>query len=95
MQLSIHEVSKLLNLPVSTLQRWIRQGKIPVYNFEGEHVFLEKDLKKWAQSHNIVFTSEPNNCAPEDRSRMCNLALSMKKGAGVAWSRRTRCLQRP
>jgi len=80
MQLTIHEVSKLLNLPVGTLERWIRQGKIPVYSFEGEYLFLEKDLKKWARSHNIVFASESNDCTSEGQSQKCSLALSIKKG---------------
>ena len=80
MHLTINEVSKLLNLPVSTLQRWIRQGNIPVYRHEGRYVFLEKDLRKWAKSHGIVFASKSKQTVVRNETESYSLLLAMKKG---------------
>lgn len=79
MHLTIDEVSKLLGLPASTVQRWIRQGKIPVYNFQGEYVFFEKDLRKWAQRHHIVLPSEANKTVVRN-PKTCNLLLAVERG---------------
>ncbi|MBW1741298.1 MAG: PTS sugar transporter subunit IIA [Deltaproteobacteria bacterium] len=67
-------------MPVSTLQRWIRQGKIPVYKSKGGYVFLEKDLKRWAESHHIVFASESSQPVRRNSAQTCSLLLAMKKG---------------
>ena len=80
MHLTIHEVSKLLNLPVSTLQRWIRQGNIPVYRHEGRYVFLKKDLKKWAKSRGIVFASKSKQTVVRNETESYSLLMAMKKG---------------
>ena len=80
MHLTIQEVSKLLNLPVSTLQRWIRQGNIPVYRHEGRYVFLEKDLRKWAKSRGIVFASKSKQTVVRNETESYSILLAMKKG---------------
>lgn len=83
MHLSIDEVSRLLNLPKQTVQRWIRQGKIPVYGFRGEYILLEKDLRKWAQSQGIVVSSRSNGAAVKHPIQTSNLHSAMKKGGVV------------
>jgi PTS system nitrogen regulatory IIA component len=80
MHLTIHEVSKLLNLPVSTLKRWIRQGNIPVYRHAGKYVFLKKDLRKWARSHGIVLASESKQTVDRNEPESYSLLRAMKKG---------------
>ena len=80
MHLTIHQVSKLLNLPVSTLQRWIRQGNIPVYRHEGKYVFLRKDLRKWARSRGIVFASKSKQTVVGNETESYSLLRAMKKG---------------
>jgi PTS system nitrogen regulatory IIA component len=83
MHFKIQEVSKLLNLPVSTVQRWIRQGKIPVYSFRGEYVFLEKELRKWAKSRGIVVAETSNKVAVKDPGQKSSLASAMERGGVV------------
>jgi PTS system nitrogen regulatory IIA component len=78
--LTIEEVSKLLNLPSSTVQRWIRQGNIPVYNFQGQYVFLEKDLRNWARSHRILMPSESQEAVDRKPKQACNLRVAMERG---------------
>jgi PTS system nitrogen regulatory IIA component len=87
MHLTIEEVSSLLNLPLGTVQRWIRQGKIPVYSFEGEYVFLEKDLRKWAKSRHIVLSSKSTGTAHQNANQKCRLVAALQRGGvlrGVA-----------
>jgi len=83
MHFKIEEVSKLLNLPVSTVQRWIRQGKIPVYSFRGEYIFLEKDLRKWAKSRGIVVAARSNEPVVKDPRQKSSLALAMERGGVI------------
>ena len=80
MHLTIHEVSKLLNLPVSTLKRWIRQGNIPVYRHAGKYVFLKKDLRKWAKSRGIVFVPKSKRVVARNETQSYSLSYAMEKG---------------
>jgi PTS system nitrogen regulatory IIA component len=83
MHLKIQEVSRLLNLPVSTVQRWIRQGKIPVYNFRGEYVFLEKDLRKWAKSRGIVVAGKSDEAVIKGPKQKSSLGSAMERGGVI------------
>ena len=83
MHLTISQVSQLLNLPTSTVQRWIRQGNIPVYRHKGKCVFLEKDLVKWAQSQGIVLASKSQKASAKKTAQEHTLVLAMKKGGVV------------
>lgn len=83
MHFKIEEVSTLLNLPVSTVQRWIRQGKIPVYSFRGEYVFLEKDLRKWAKSRGIVVAPPSNEEVVKTHRHKSSLVSAMERGGVI------------
>jgi nitrogen PTS system EIIA component len=83
MHFKIEEVSRLLNLPVSTVQRWIRQGKIPVYSVRGEYVFFEKDLKKWAKSRGIVFAAQSEAAVVKGPSQKSGLGSAMERGGVI------------
>ncbi|MCP3950984.1 MAG: helix-turn-helix domain-containing protein, partial [Desulfobacterales bacterium] len=48
MKLNINEIARCLDLPVSTLDRWIRQGRIPVQKSGPNWSFDAQVLKKWA-----------------------------------------------
>ena len=55
MELKIDTVAQWLNLPVYTVERWIRQGRIPIKK-SGEYCVFNQDvLEKWAQKHDIQF----------------------------------------
>ena len=83
MHFKIEEVATLLNLPASTVQRWIRQGKIPVYSFRGEYVFLEKDLRKWAKSRGIVVAARSNEEIVKDHRHKSSLGSAMERGGVI------------
>ncbi len=56
MKLTIKEVARCLNLPADTLQRWIRQGSIPLNSIGSKCTFKPSALEKWAADHNLCFT---------------------------------------
>lgn len=49
-------IAGALDLPVSTLERWIRQGRIPVQRSGTDVLFSPVALEKWAVTHNLSFT---------------------------------------
>lgn len=57
----------LLNVPDSTLERWVRQGKIPCCRIEGEVYFSRNDLHDWSREHDIPLVSSSSTV--EDKRR--------------------------
>jgi len=84
MKLELIEVSKSLDLPMGTIERWIRQGRIPIKRRGGQCVFDKGALEKWAKSHNLsFFLREKNNDIPDsddNDSLLDNLAAAMRRG---------------
>ena len=56
MKLSLKTVAVALDLPVSTVERWIRQGRIPVQRIGDDAVFTHDTLQKWAAAHHLPFS---------------------------------------
>lgn len=56
MQLTVKDVSVRLHVPVETVLRWVRQGKIPMQQCSGEYVIRFAVLEHWAQVHNLKMT---------------------------------------
>ncbi len=56
MKLTINEVARSLDLPLSTVERWIRQGRIPIQRSGPTYSFNRQALEKWAKSHNLIFS---------------------------------------
>ncbi len=64
MELSVFDLSKHLGVTTSTIERWLRQGKLPV-SLRGANIkFQVKELEMWASKHNLELkiTQDP---APE------------------------------
>ncbi|OQY59854.1 MAG: hypothetical protein B6245_04475 [Desulfobacteraceae bacterium 4572_88] len=80
MELIISQVSQSLNLPLSTLERWIRQGRIPVSKKEGTCVFRRSVLEKWAVSHNLSFSLPEKNAKADKKAQPETLLSAMKRG---------------
>jgi PTS system nitrogen regulatory IIA component len=80
MKLALEELARALNIPPETVERWIRQGSIPVRLKAGACVFSRHSLEKWARENNLTF-EEPGTDSrqlPEDRPD--NLSTAMTHG---------------
>lgn len=80
MKFTIKEVAKCLQLPLSTLERWIRQGRIPIQRSGNNLFFNDAALEKWAATCNLPFTKPKKEQVPEEDSGLENLIPVMKRG---------------
>ena len=55
MQLRLDELAKCLKTPTDTVERWIRQGRIPVRKKGDQCVYKIAALKKWADENNLSY----------------------------------------
>jgi len=53
MELTIREVANRLSIPMETLHRWVRQGKIPMQRSRGEYVIRQEMFERWADEHKL------------------------------------------
>lgn len=68
MELQIDELAKCLQMPVTTIERWIRQGRMPVKkNSSGICVFNEAAINKWAKINHLGFNLPGQ--APENEKK--------------------------
>lgn len=82
MKLSTEMVAGALDLPVSTLERWIRQGRIPVQRNGADVIFSPVALRKWATTHNLPFTLNDGQAPAKSAapSPPDSLVSAMKRG---------------
>lgn len=53
MTLSTNDLCSLFGVAPATVDRWVRQGKIPSLVQDGSPRFRKKDIEKWAARQNI------------------------------------------
>ena len=80
MQLSIAKIACALDLPKGKIERWIRQGRIPLVRQDNVCTFDRQTLERWAAQHNLAFRpGEPQlqECGLSDDT---SLASALKNG---------------
>jgi len=80
MKLSISQIAEYLDLPVQTVERWIRQGRIPVHRDGHSCAFHRGTLERWAKAHNLKFTPPQSRREEPEEERLENLLPVMKRG---------------
>lgn len=58
MELSIYDLSKYLGVTTNTIERWLRQGKLPVSRRGAKIKFHINELEHWASKHNLSLKIE-------------------------------------
>jgi PTS system nitrogen regulatory IIA component len=53
MQLTLKNLTDLLNVSEKTVRRWIKQGTIPAYRIQGQYRFNKSEILEWATSRRI------------------------------------------
>jgi PTS system nitrogen regulatory IIA component len=83
MKLSIEKFAKALDLPTHTIERWIRQGRLPAQKSGGTCIFVPSTVEKWAVSRNLSFnlsSTEPHERTVEFVESDETLISAMKRG---------------
>jgi PTS system nitrogen regulatory IIA component len=73
MQLSIEKIACALDLPKGKIERWIRQGRIPLVRHDNTCTFDQQTLVRWASQHNLTFRPEaqqPPECIVDDQTSL-------------------------
>ena len=72
MELTLSEIAACMNVTDTTLDRWIRQGRIPVQRAGGEYRFNLSVLERWAEGHGMSFVlpTAPEKTAGPARGRL-------------------------
>ncbi len=80
MKLALKELAAALNITPNTLERWIRQGRIPV-RIKGNHcVFSLPSLQKWAVANNLAYKPPGAEALPVPEGQADNLRAAMERG---------------
>jgi PTS system nitrogen regulatory IIA component len=80
MKMSIEEIGQCLGLPPSTIDRWIRQGRIPIRRVGTKCVVHQATIEKWAKQHQLQFTLPDQNDQIQAEPEFDNLIHTMKRG---------------
>lgn len=80
MKLTIGEIARRLALNMDTLERWIKQGRIPVTKRGNEGIFNETELKRWAKSQRCSYHVSTRPDKNEHQTGSGLLATAMDLG---------------
>lgn len=82
MALTIKEVATRLKLPVETVHRWVRQGKIPMQRRQDTHTIRTEILERWAVEHKFEIQGQSNNLDTNGLSEpeFDSILLAMQRG---------------
>ena len=80
MKLNLNDMARCLDLPVSTVDRWIRQGRIPIHRSGNGCIFKESILEKWAFNHGLRFFLPNEERKKERNFGLTNLLPAMQLG---------------
>lgn len=80
MMLSLKDVALRLNLPIETVLRWVRQGKIPMQSVRGEFVIRLEMLERWATDHKLDVNTPSAMVASNAEPDFDGILLAMERG---------------
>lgn len=80
MKLELSELATCLDLPLNTVERWIRQGRIPIRKSGSRCIFKKAVLVKWAKKHDILFTPPAEHQDVQGEDAGDSLVGALKRG---------------
>jgi PTS system nitrogen regulatory IIA component len=80
MQLTVRDVTRLLNVSEKTIYRWISQGTLPAYRIQDQYRFNRAELLEWATSRRINVNPEIFREPEGESSPTPTLAESLEAG---------------
>jgi excisionase family DNA binding protein len=69
MQFDVRGAAAVMNVPESTIRRWVDEKQLPATGVEGQYRFSRDELLEWATAHKIdlsldVFDAQTVDSAP-------------------------------
>ncbi|WP_319526361.1 PTS sugar transporter subunit IIA [uncultured Desulfosarcina sp.] len=80
MKRSLKTVADALDLPLTTVERWIRQGRIPLQRDGSEAVFSPSALERWAGAHHLSFSLSGGKADDDAPEALGSLVSAMERG---------------
>jgi len=80
MKLGVEQIACALDLPRGKIERWIRQGRIPLVQRDHICTFDQQVLKRWAAQHNLAFHPERNRPVEGLLSEDVTLEAALRNG---------------
>ena len=80
MELSVFDLSKHLGVSPNTIERWLRQGKLPVSKKGANFRFETKELKKWASNRNINLDFLDKDMPKKEIESIIPLSIAIQDG---------------
>jgi len=80
MELSVFDLSKHLGVVPDTIERWVRQGKLPVFKKGANYWFDTKELDKWAAKHNISLNFSDSGTPQKEIEPVVSLSTAVRNG---------------
>jgi PTS system nitrogen regulatory IIA component len=80
MQLSIRDLTKLLNATENTVLRWIKQLSLPVHQVGGQYRVNRAELLEWATANNVQVSLELFDDKEADSDSIPSLEAALEAG---------------
>ncbi|MDO9262551.1 MAG: PTS sugar transporter subunit IIA [Desulfosalsimonadaceae bacterium] len=80
MELELEKLAVSLNLPPATVERWIRQGRLPVRQKGSQCIFSQSSLKKWAETNHLTFAPKGPEISGTPEIPADTLSGAMERG---------------
>ena len=80
MEILISELCKSLGVSRTTIERWIRQGKLPVSKKGRTYSFHARDLKNWAAKNHISLNLKPRPAQEPGTKAQVSLRTALETG---------------
>lgn len=80
MKLAIAQIARALDLPRGKIERWIRQGRIPLVQRDNICTFDQQTLAQWAAQHNLTFRPDRDRANARTPSDGSSLATALRNG---------------
>jgi len=80
MQLSVKDLSRLLNVTERTIYRWIKEQSIPVYRIHDQYRFNRVEILDWAMAQKISISQDILRDTSDSAVSELSLVETIKKG---------------
>lgn len=80
MELTIEEVASRLKIPIETLHRWVRQGKIPMQRNRGDYTIRQEMFERWADEHKLTIHAQSKEVQQDGEAMFDGVLPAMQRG---------------